>query len=415
MADNHVWARARTPRRAALILALLLGLGPAFVSASAQAKPAPAADMAILSVSDSPDPVFTGGTLKYQVGVGNLGPDRATAVVLSTQLPAGVTFEPELSNSQCAAAGGEVSCSFASWDVNAAGIVMVTVSPSTAGTLELVFTVRATESDPNLSNNTRAVTTEVVVPTEADVSFSLSGASSYYVGAPIFFSFNVGNAGPATATGITVTLVLSHGLTPVNAGSCTPTATVTTCTLSIGSLAPGTGVSGILEVRATEQTRYSVHGTVTADQPDPVTSNNADSFGFTATFLADLSVQVTESADPVLPGMPVTYTATIANLGPSPATGVRLVDSWSATTGGGVELLSFAASENLSCAQTSSGAQSITCTTATLNAGASATVRITLRPLGVGAVTDGAVVRSLVDDPDMVNNRASETTTVGPA
>jgi hypothetical protein len=111
--------------------------------------------------------------------------------------------------------------------------------------------------------------------------------------------------------------------------------------------------------------------------------------------------------------MPLTYTVTVINAGPSPATSVRLVDSWTATTGGSVELISFTASATLSCAQTSTDAQSISCTAATLDSGASATVTVTLRPRGVGSVTNGAVVRSLVDDPDLANNRASETTTVG--
>jgi len=402
------------PRPAVVILVLLLGLGPALIGTSASADATGVSDMAISSVSDSPDPVFANGNVTYQVGVLNFGPDQATGVVVTTQLPTGVRFEPTLSNSECAADAGIVTCAYAAWDANAAGIIVVTVSPATAGTLELTFTVRANEPDPDLSNNSQAVTTEVVEPTEADVSLSFSGtAPSYHVGELIRFSINVRNAGPATATGITVTVRLSRGLTAVDPGPCTQTDTGTTCTYLFGSLPPGAGSIGIIEIIATTQTRHSVQGTVTADQPDPDLSNNSAGVGFSATALADLSVQVTESSDPATPGLPLTYTATVVNLGPSTATGVDLVDSWSTTIIGSVQLVSFSASQNLSCTRTSD--QRIDCTTPTLNSGASATLTITLRPLGVGSVSDFAQVRSLVDDPVRSNDRAGETTTVGHA
>ena len=402
------------PRPAVLILALVLGLSPALIGTSASANTTGVSDMAISSVSDSPDPVFTNGNLTYQVGVSNVGPDQATGVVVTTQLPTGVRFEPTLSNADCAADAGIVTCSFAVWDANAAGIILVTVVPATAGTLELTFTVRANEPDPDLSNNSQAVTTEVVEPTEADVSLSFSGnAPSYHVGELIRFAINVRNAGPATATGVTATVRLSRGLTAVNAAPCVQTDTETICTYLLGSLPPGAGSSGIVEIMATVQTRYSVQGTVTADQPDPDLSNNSAGFGFSATYLADLSVQVTESSDPATPGVPLTYTATVVNLGPSTATDVDLVDSWSTTISGGVRLVSFSASGNLSCTRTSD--QRIDCTTPTLNSGASATLTITLRPLGVGSVSNLARVRSRVDDPVASNDRAGETTTVGPA
>ena len=402
------------PRPAVVILVLLLGLGPALIGTSASADATGVSDMAISSVSDSPDPVFANGNVTYQVGVLNFGPDQATGVVVTTQLPTGVRFEPTLSNSECAADAGIVTCAYAAWDANAAGIIVVTVSPATAGTLELTFTVRANEPDPDLSNNSQAVTTDVLEPTEADVSLSFSGtAPSYHVGELIRFSINVRNAGPATATGITVTVRLSRGLTAVDPGPCTQTDTGTTCTYLFGSLPPGAGSIGIIEIIATTQTRHSVQGTVTADQPDPDLSNNSAGVGFSATALADLSVQVTESSDPATPGLPLTYTATVVNLGPSTATGVDLVDSWSTTIIGSVQLVSFSASQNLSCTRTSD--QRIDCTTPTLNSGASATLTITLRPLGVGSVSDFAQVRSLVDDPVRSNDRAGETTTVGPA
>src|SRR5918999_1532558 len=110
-------------RRVALVLALAasqisLGVMPAFGQAAAEA------DMAILGVSDSPDPVTENRTVAYGVSVGNFGPDRATGVQLTTSLPTGVRFEPSESSSSCSESGGTVTCSAAAWDVDATGIVV---------------------------------------------------------------------------------------------------------------------------------------------------------------------------------------------------------------------------------------------------------------------------------------------------
>ena len=153
-------------------------------------------------------------------------------------------------------------------------------------------------------------------------------------------------------------------------------------------------------------------GSVTSDQPDPVVSNNADSTVVNASPAADLSVQIAESADPATPGQALTYTVTITNLGPSPASAVTLADTWSTTVPGGVQLLSFGATQG-QCAQTVD--RSIDCQLGELASGATATVTIRLRPRGVGSVSDHAQVSAAEFDPDTTNNADSETTRIGSA
>jgi uncharacterized repeat protein (TIGR01451 family) len=155
-----------------------------------------------------------------------------------------------------------------------------------------------------------------------------------------------------------------------------------------------------------------VQGSLTSDQPDPVSSNNADSTVVNASPAADLSVQISESADPSTPGEALSYTVTITNLGPSPASGVTLADTWSTTVPGGVQLLSLGATQG-QCAQTADS--SIDCQLGELASGADATLTVRLRPRGIGSVTDQAQVSAAEFDPDTTNNADSETTRIGSA
>jgi len=119
-----------------------------------------------------------------------------------------------------------------------------------------------------------------------------------------------------------------------------------------------------------------------------------------------------DSTDTATPGSAITYTVTVTNHGPSPASAVTLTDTWSTTARGGVQLLSFAAAQG-QCALTSN--QRIDCQLGGLASGASTTVTVTLRALGTGSVTDQAQVSAAEFDPDTANNTGAETTTVGPA
>jgi uncharacterized repeat protein (TIGR01451 family) len=398
-------------RRVALVLALAasqisLGVMPAFGQAAAEA------DMAILGVSDSPDPVTENRTVAYGVSVGNFGPDRATGVQLTTSLPTGVRFEPSESSSSCSESGGTVTCSAAAWDVNAAGIIRISVTPTTPGTLEMTFQVTANEPDPNPSNNTKTETTQVVEATDADLSIHMSDGEAR-AGQPFFFAVGVGNGGPADATGIVVTLRFPPGLRPAEGelGSCTEDEGGTmTCQVAWGSLPSGAGSVNPIQLRAEAAGTYTVVGSVDGDQPDPNLSNNTDSGTVTVSPAANLSVVVTESADPATPGQALSYRVEVTNHGPSPATAVNLTDGWSTTVPGGVALLSFSVSQGTCSAV---GETTLECQLGSLPSGGTATLTVVLRPRGIGTVTNTASVTGAEFDGDTSNNSDTESTTIG--
>jgi uncharacterized repeat protein (TIGR01451 family) len=121
----------------------------------------------------------------------------------------------------------------------------------------------------------------------------------------------------------------------------------------------------------------------------------------TVTPAADLSLTQSGSPDPVIINTSLTYTLTISNAGPSPATGVTVTD----TLPGGVTLVS---------ATGCTGTTTLTCSIGNLAAGASITFTITVTPVTVALITNSATVAGAEADPNTANNVASATTNVTP-
>lgn len=155
-------------RRWAISTAMALGLALALAAASFAAKGG-SADLAITK-ADGPDPVAVGSTLTYTIGVRNLGPDAATGVTVTDQLPKGVDFVAATATAgKCARKGRKVTCDLS--QVGAPGIdysvppsVTLSVIPRKTGVISNTASVRGEQKDPVASNNKATVTTSVVGP-----------------------------------------------------------------------------------------------------------------------------------------------------------------------------------------------------------------------------------------------------------
>ncbi len=140
--------------------------------------------------------------------------------------------------------------------------------------------------------------------------------------------------------------------------------------------------------------------------PDPV--SGMQHYGVTIVQLAagatgaDLAISKTDDPDPVIPGIPLTYTIAVTNTGPLAATGVVVTDTLPLT----VTFASASASQG-AC----SGTDIITCDLGTINNGGSATVTIVVTPTASGTFTNSACVASGVADPNTANNSATASTT----
>jgi uncharacterized repeat protein (TIGR01451 family) len=122
---------------------------------------------------------------------------------------------------------------------------------------------------------------------------------------------------------------------------------------------------------------------------------------------ADLGVSVSDAPDPVTVGGTLTYTLSVPDLGPDPASSVTLVDTLPAG-------VSFVSSNPPSPTCTLAG-QTLTCGLGTVAIGAAATVTVVTTVTQAGVLTNTASVSGAEPDPDASNNTATATTTAGGA
>ena len=398
-------------RAAALLSAALLAIdwvagGPHLI-----AHASGTADMAV-GIS-APSTVQWGQYFTYGVAISNTGPDTATGVVLTVQLPAEVGFRGS-SSSACSASGQTVTCSFSSWGVNAAGSVTLFAQAIATGTAVAQAIITANESDPTPSDNTSSVSTTITPSTTADLSVGISeNSSSAYVGDIVRYDVSYANAGPGNATNTTVTDPLPAGLTFVPSQSdarCSVDASnVVTCSLGTTWVRSTGEVSIATQPRAAGSYTNSVF--ISSDQADPTPSDNSATVTTQVLPSADLAVTNIASPNPVTAGHKLSFTLTVTNNGPSSATGVSLADSWTVTSGikGGVAFISVSSSQG-SCNQTGSG---VSCSLGDLANGSSITVTVVIQPRSKGTLSDTATVSANEHDPNTANNSATTTVTVG--
>ncbi|HEX8476428.1 MAG TPA: S8 family serine peptidase [Pyrinomonadaceae bacterium] len=130
--------------------------------------PVPASDMQ-LTMTDTPDPVFTNQLLTYTLRVTNQGTHEAYNVVVTDQLPAGTTFVScnSFGNTCTANAGGTVTANINGLGNFSTANVVITVRVNAPPDTSLVNTATVTSlfPDPNPSNNSASTTTRVITET----------------------------------------------------------------------------------------------------------------------------------------------------------------------------------------------------------------------------------------------------------
>jgi serine protease AprX len=121
-------------------------------------------------------------------------------------------------------------------------------------------------------------------------------------------------------------------------------------------------------------------------------------------FSADLALAQTDSPDPTLVGVPVTYTLTVSNLGPVRAPGVTVSEGLSLSA-----TVDSAAPSQGSCTLLAHGAS---CGLGPIESGGSATITIVGTPGAVGTLTSNALVSTTGLDPNPNNDSAQVQTAV---
>jgi uncharacterized repeat protein (TIGR01451 family) len=402
-----------------------------------------AGTQADLSVTNSgtPNPVNAGGTITYTQVVTNNGPAAsATGVVLSETLPANVTFV------SLAGPGGTWSCTNTSPYQCTDSAAMAASGATSTATFTLMLTVNSTVAagtaltetagvtcattgavtDPNCGNNKVGVTTYVSDSADLSITNALPATSIPAEDSSVLtYTQVVKNAGPSTATGVQVTETPPTDTTPTSLS--TPatgwTCTLGTLTCSNPSLTPNATatITFSVTVSATAPAGTAVNQTasVNSGTSDPNAANNSATVLDVVAGSTQADIVVTNAAAPtsVAAGSDVTYTQTVQNLGPKPATTVSFTQTTPPNTTF-VSMTGPGGTWNCTSVPAPGGTGTVTCTDTTFNAG-TANFTLVLQVISTApsgtSITDTATATATNIVPSITTNTASATVVVANA
>ncbi len=259
------------------------------------------ADLALTKTA-APDPVVAGGRVTYTLTATNFGPSDAGTVVVSDELPAGLTFTDAIPD-ECTTTGQRVSCTGGT--LAAGGTAKFEIEAAVAPSLESGATITNNASvtsaveDPAPDNNSANVSSEI----RASADLSITKAEAIAAGPPgalTQFELRVVNNGPSVARDVTV---VDHFDVDASAavrpdGVCDILEGDLQCAL--GDLAPG--ATTVIEIQNVvvsnaDPGAYVNRANVASATPDADTSNNTASVTFTVTDPVAV-LRLSKTADP---------------------------------------------------------------------------------------------------------------------
>ena len=410
----------------------------------------PDADINI-TATDSPDPVGPDGDITYTVTVTNQGPDTPGETVLdvvgnggqtrfvSLTVPAGWSCNPPAPGTLLNVTGFQ--CTHPSFGNGASAVFTVVTEasddlhPNTDHNITQVFQAYGNVSDPDNSDNSVTVTTGYVVD-DADMNIAVSDSPDpVSPDGDITYTVTVTNQGPDPATNARMTIVGNGGqtrfvsLTAPGGWTCNPPApgtllNVTNYECTIASLANGASAVFTVVTEASDDLHPHTDHDITqnfqtsSDTSDPDNADN--SVTVTTGYVvddADMNISASDSPDPVSPDGDITYTVTVTNQGPDPATNARMTI---VGNGGQTRFVSLTAPVGWTCNPPAGGtllnATNYECTIASLANGANAVFTVVteasddLHPNSDHDITQTFQVSSDTADPDNTDNSVTVTT-----
>ena len=226
----------------------------------------------------------------------------------------------------------------------------------------------------------------------------------------LVFNLMLSNAGPSAADNVVISQTLPTGVEFVMTSNypVSVSQSGSTLNLSLGTLPVyGTAMVSVVTIPTVPGLATSV---ATVGIPGPLLNPNSSSASATADVNlpgADLAVAMTAAPNFVLQGGTLTYNIIVTNNGPFAAAQVTLLN----TLPPNVNVISAATSQG----SVSSGASVVSL--GTLNPGSNALVSIVVSPTTTGNITASTEVTlsPLEVDPNLLNNFASATVTIGPS
>ena len=133
---------------------------------------AASAELAIVTATDSPDPVIVGTQLGYSITLTNNGPSPATDARISFVWNQSVTIDAATPSQGTCEMTPLLMCSFGTVADDASVTVGIAVRPNVLGPLTVTMTAQADENDPVPGNNSAAVNTNVIAGVPGFVVFN---------------------------------------------------------------------------------------------------------------------------------------------------------------------------------------------------------------------------------------------------
>ena len=356
------------------------------------------ADLSLSKIVSNATP-NVGDTITFTVTLTNLGADAATDVLVLDFLPAGLMFVSAVTSQ------GTYVPFTGLWTVGSVTvgtpqtlIILATVaSPDPQTNTALIAS--ADQHDPDFGNNVASATENP----RADLALSKSvNDASPNVGDTITFTVTLTNNGPIGATNVEVVDLLPAGLSFVSATPSQGTYLNLTGVWTVGSAPVGTQHTLLLQATVVSPNPQTNTATISgADQFDPDLANNTASATETPQ-QADLSLtKIVSDATPNV-GDTITFTVTLTNLGPDPATNVQVQDLLPA----GLTFVSAAPSQGSYVPLTG------TWTVGSVTVGTPQALSIQATVVSPNPQTNTATIAGADQfDPDAGNNTASATET----
>lgn len=343
-------------------------------------------------------------------------------VTVSDTVPTGLTPTAATGTGwACIISGQVVTCTRSDALAANTSYPPITLTVNVAPTASASITNTATVSGGGQTNTSNdSVNDPTTINPLADLSLTkvVSNASPN-VRDNVTFTVRVSNAGPDSATGVSVADLLPAGLTFVSETASQGTYSNTTGVWSVGSLASATNATlQITASVATAGAKTNIAQVSASGQQDPdSTPNNSvatedDQASVTVTPpTTDLSIVKTDSPDPVIAGANLTYAIAVTNTG-STATNVVMSDPLPS----GTTFQSITAPSGWNCTTPAVGINgTVSCTNTSMAVGTSnftLVVRVDPNTANNASLSNTATVSSTTSDSNTSNNSSSQTTTV---
>jgi uncharacterized repeat protein (TIGR01451 family) len=258
----------------------------------------------------------------------------------------------------------------------------------------------------------------------ADMSITKTGPDQALGGSPITYTIVISNIGGAPATNVTMTdsLVASMSLVSVNQTSGTPAYTCAgpppgfngTVTCTAPSVPAGASATISLVVATAPLTTGGVSNFASVQSVPADGNSTNDTASASTVIFRDTDVTISKTGPgQARSGEPFTYTIVVSNSGPLPADNVTMTDELP----NGVRFVSInqaSGTPAYACSGPAVGTNgTVTCTAASVPAGASATFSLVVQANLTNALVTNTATVSSDSERSTTNNTSSAATAIG--